>query len=283
VDRHTEEVIGGERFEFGRNWQRLLRIIDEELIAAATQSLQDILAAGDLMGQRLLDIGSGSGLLSLAARRLGASVHSFDYDPQSVGCTERLREIYFPGDPDWSIERASVLDRAHMNSIGKFDIVYSWGVLHHTGDMWQALSNASLPVAANGKLCVAIYNDQGSASRRWLKVKRFYCSGRFGKISVIGFFFPYFFISGMCADLLRGKNPARRYAEHRNERGMPKIWDWVDWLGGYPFETAKPEEIFDFYRKSGFLLEHLRTCGGGLGNYEFLFVRNDSGSAKRER
>jgi 2-polyprenyl-6-hydroxyphenyl methylase/3-demethylubiquinone-9 3-methyltransferase len=52
------------------------------------------------------------------------------------------------------------------------------------------------------------------------------------------------------------------------------VWyDLVDWVGGYPFEVAKPEEVFDFYRKRGFELSRLKTSGGGLGCNEFVFIR----------
>jgi 2-polyprenyl-6-hydroxyphenyl methylase/3-demethylubiquinone-9 3-methyltransferase len=51
---------------------------------------------------------------------------------------------------------------------------------------------------------------------------------------------------------------------------MSRVHDWFDWLGGYPFEVARPEEIFAFYQARGFSLERLKTCGGGLGCNEFV-------------
>src|SRR5205807_1220787 len=121
--------------------------------------LKEMLECETLAGKTFLDIGSGSGLFSLAARRLGAKVHSFDFDSNSFGCTQELRNRYFAGDPDWRVEQGSALDGDYMASLGLFDIVYSWGVLHHTGKMWRALANAALPVADGGKLFIAIYND----------------------------------------------------------------------------------------------------------------------------
>jgi 2-polyprenyl-3-methyl-5-hydroxy-6-metoxy-1,4-benzoquinol methylase len=89
-------VTQGERFAFGRNWSQFQRDLDEHRIALAKQSLRDMLEVDDLRGLRFLDVGSASGLFSLAARRLGASVHSFDFDPQSVTCTCELKRHYFP-------------------------------------------------------------------------------------------------------------------------------------------------------------------------------------------
>ena len=169
--QHSMEVASGERFEFGKNWAAFLSVLDDERIATAEDSLKEMLECEDLQGKKFLDIGSGSGLFSLAARRLGATVHSFDFDPNSFACTQELRRRYFPGDADWRIEQGSALDSKYLESLGKFDIVYSWGVLHHTGEMWKALENATLPVGAGGKLFVAIYNDTGSQVHRgkWTK------------------------------------------------------------------------------------------------------------------
>ncbi|HTU24777.1 MAG TPA: class I SAM-dependent methyltransferase, partial [Pirellulales bacterium] len=172
--RHGREVAAGQRFEFGRNWQRFLQRLTPERIAAAERSLGEMLEAGSLAGMSLLDVGSGSGLFSLAARRLGARVHSFDYDPQSVACTRRLRERFFGDDHEWTIDEGSVLDADYLRSLGKFDLVYSWGVLHHTGAMWQALANVVLPVADGGRLFLAIYNTQRFLTPAHTLLKRSY-------------------------------------------------------------------------------------------------------------
>ena len=165
------EVASGERFEFGKNWSAFLAVLDEQRIATAEASLREMLECETLEGKTFLDIGSGSGLFSLAARRLGAKVHSFDFDTNSFACTQELRNRYFPNDPNWRVEQGSALDAAYIDSLGKFDVVYSWGVLHHTGQMWQALENAVIPTKAGGKLFIAIYNDTGSQARRWHWIK----------------------------------------------------------------------------------------------------------------
>jgi len=232
-----------------------------------------MLGVDDLTGQSFLDIGSGSGLFSLAARRLGATVTSFDYDPQSVACAQELKERFFPGDSLWHIEQGSALDTEYVQSKGQFDVVYSWGVLHHTGDMWLGLANAAIPVAPGGRLFVAIYNDQGPSSLRWLRIKRLYCSSAAGRFVVCGLFIPYFFVRGIVGDLLRLRNPMLRYLRPTT-RGMSLFYDWFDWLGGLPFQVAKADDVFRFYRDRGFTLRNLVTAGGGWANNEFVFSRD---------
>src|SRR5437016_3938870 len=174
MSTHAIEIARGERFEFGKNWSRFLDLLDDARIVRAEESLKEMLEIETLEGKSFVDIGSGSGLFSLAARRLGARVHSLDYDPHSVACTAELRRRYFPNDPEWTVEEGSALDPSYLRALGTFDVVYSWGVLHHTGSMWPALENV-VPLAREGSLLfLAIYNDQGKTSRRWTTVKRAY-------------------------------------------------------------------------------------------------------------
>ena len=145
--QHTKELNSGKRFAFGSNWAKFLRGLNETRIVEAELSLQRMLKVDHLRGKRVLDVGSGSGLFSLAARRLGAIVHSFDYDPESVACTQQLRQRNDPTDIGWTVEPGSVLDADYLRTLGSWDIVYSWGVLHHTGAMWDALGNVAPLVA----------------------------------------------------------------------------------------------------------------------------------------
>ncbi|MBI3168591.1 MAG: methyltransferase domain-containing protein [Chloroflexi bacterium] len=262
-----------ERFPFGENWLNFLNVLSDEHIVEAERSLRAFLGDYDLKGKRFLDIGSGSGLHSLAARKMGADVVSFDYDPQSVACTKELKSRYFPNDEIWKVNPGSILERSFIESLGEFDVAYAWGVLHHTGVLWQALYNAQIPVRQGGLLFVAIYNDQGIISSLWKIVKRFYCSGWFGRMLMSMIFYPIFFLSGLLIDLIHLQNPATRYREHKKYRGMSLLHDWRDWLGGYPFEPAEPGRIINFYKNLGFELVHLQPTGHGFGNNQFLFRR----------
>jgi 2-polyprenyl-3-methyl-5-hydroxy-6-metoxy-1,4-benzoquinol methylase len=270
-EAHAEEVARGERFAFGHNWAKYVRLIDAERIAEAERSLTQMLGAPSLAGLRFLDIGCGSGLFSLAARRLGAQVHSLDYDPTSVACAQELKRRFAPGDAAWTIEQGSVLDRAYVESLGRFDVVYSWGVLHHTGEMWQACENATIPVAPGGQLFVSIYNDQGAWSERWKKIKRVYCSGPVGRAAVCAVFVPATVVRNFAADIVWRRNPLKRYVEYKRSRGMSLFRDMIDWLGGYPFEVAKPEAVFEFFTARGFRMRKLKTAGGSVGCNEFVF------------
>jgi 2-polyprenyl-6-hydroxyphenyl methylase/3-demethylubiquinone-9 3-methyltransferase len=263
--QHELEVKRGERFTFGDNWARFLRVLDDERIRVAEDSLKTMLGAESLSGKTFLDAGSGSGLFSLAARRLGAKVHSFDFDPQSVACTTELKRRYFPEDADWVVEEASVLDPAYLGKLGTFDVVYSWGVLHHTGQMWDALGNVAPLVAPSGKLFVAIYNDQGWVSKYWTFVKKTYNKALLAKFLLAMIHAPYLVLARWVVRTISRRGVL--------ERGMAYWRDMDDWLGGYPFEVAKPEQIFRFYKDKEFNLLVMKTCGGRHGCNEFVFQK----------
>ena len=256
------------RFGFGDNWARYLVLVDDDRISAAEQSLKDMLEVSSLEGQRFLDAGSGSGLFSLAARNLGATVHSFDYDTESVGCTQALKARYWQDDTRWRVERGDVLDGNYLGALGTFDVVYSWGVLHHTGDMWRALGNVVPLVREGGALFLALYNDQRWLSKYWKHVKRTYNRGVLGRWSMIAVHAPYFMTRQIGRTVLSGSS--------RRRRGMDPWRDIRDWLGGYPFEVARPEDVLRFYREHGFTLERMTTVGGRHGCNEFVLRRKPS-------
>jgi 2-polyprenyl-3-methyl-5-hydroxy-6-metoxy-1,4-benzoquinol methylase len=276
MNMHAAEIASGERFEFGQNWSEFLASIDDERIQQAEKSLQEMLEVESLAGKTFLDIGSGSGLFSLAARRLGARVHSLDFDPKSVACTRQLKKTYFGEDDSWKIEEGSALDGDYMNSLGQFDIVYSWGVLHHTGNLWTAMENAQARVAPGGKFFIALYNDTGSQSARWYWIKKTY-NGLPGILRTP--FAVLVTIPGevkLMASSVLTLNP-RRYTDswtmYRRNRGMTKWRDIIDWVGGYPYEVSTPDAVFDFCKARGFALTKLKCGNVGLGCNEFVFVK----------
>jgi 2-polyprenyl-6-hydroxyphenyl methylase/3-demethylubiquinone-9 3-methyltransferase len=223
---------------------------------------------------RFLDIGSGSGLSSLAARRLGARVVSFDYDPKSVECTTALREQFFPHDPDWRVEQGSILDRGYLEKLGRFDIVYSWGVLHHTGAMADAVDNASQLVLPPGMLILALYRKTPLCSF-WALEKRWYCRASLRAQA---------FARGLYVGLMRLgfallRRDFRTYiTDYRSKRGMDYIHDVHDWLGGFPYESISPEDVAKTMAALGFepVRSQVRRASFGLfgsGCDEYVYRR----------
>ena len=277
---HAGEVRRGDRFEFGKNWQRFLDVLDDDRIAEAELSLREMLGADSLEGRNFLDVGSGSGLFSLAALRLGANrVHSFDFDPASVATTRELRRRYFADDPRWTIEQGSVLDADFVDGLGLWDVVYAWGVLHHTGAMWRAVELAASRVGEDGVLHLSLYNDQGRATHGWRLVKRVY--NRLPRPLRTPFAAAVaapreLAALGLAVVLGAPARYVRRWTEYRRSRGMSRWHDIVDWVGGYPFEVAKPEEVFEFLKARGFQLERLTTVAGRSGCNQYVFRRVDA-------
>ena len=273
--QHEREVTAGRRFSFGRNWASFLKRLNQARIAEAEKNLIEFLGEKSLDGRSFLDVGSGSGLSSLAARRLGAMVTSFDYDGQSVACTEELRRRYLPDDPSWIIEQGSVLDTEYLAGLGQFDIVYSWGVLHHTGAMWQAMANIRTMVKTGGLLFIAIYNDCGEVSRSWLERKR-----RYNALPQI--LRPFYAIYVWMPQELRSLAGSMRSGELRtyireltsasSGRGMSWLHDVIDWVGGYPYEYASVRDITDFYRRDGFEPVKIRE-NSSYGCHQLVFKR----------
>jgi 2-polyprenyl-6-hydroxyphenyl methylase/3-demethylubiquinone-9 3-methyltransferase len=259
-------------FSFGQNWHDYVqRVLTPEREARAQASLKRFLETDSLTGLRFLDVGCGSGLFSLAAYRMGArQVESLDVDPFSVKCCELLRER--AGNPShWVVKHGSILDEPFLAGVEPADLVYAWGSLHHTGDMWRAIRNAGALVKPGGLFFIAIYNrvtGRGS-SEYWLKKKRAYnrASGPVKRIMETLYYLRY----GILPELIRFRNPAKMFREYESRRGMDYWVDIRDWLGGYPYEYAGADDMFRFCsRELNMELVNLKSTNT-VGTNEFLF------------
>lgn len=259
------------RFQFGANWANFVNTsLSEEKIAKSIEHLKKFLRVEDLRGQTFLDIGSGSGIHSLAAIRLGADrVFSFDYDENSVATTAKLRELV--GSPaNWAVQQGSVLDEEYMSNLGRFDVVYSWGVLHHTGDMWTAIRNALIPTTPEGVLYIALYSPEiyvSPPSHYWLHVKREYNSA--SQLKRRKMELGYAWKTVVRPALKAGRNPFSIMRDY-GSRGMEFWTDVRDWLGGFPMDFAGYKDTMSFCKRYGDL--DLVNCWAGEGNTEFLFA-----------
>jgi SAM-dependent methyltransferase len=275
----TAERAAAGRFAFGENWSSFASNLEPERVDAARESLAEMLCLDSLTGLRFLDVGCGSGIFSLAAHQMGAAqVLSFDYDPESVRTAARVRDEAVGSAEAWRIERGDVLDSEWMGTLGSWDVVYAWGVLHHTGDLWAALAQACDRVAPGGRFFVAIYNDQGLATRIWSVIKRTYfrVPAPLRPLYVVLASAPIE-LRVLAGHLSRGDLQGYiRLWRHRDAgaRGMDRWHDLVDWVGGHPFEAATPTEVFEFCAARGFELRTLRTVGGSHGCNEFVFERS---------
>jgi len=247
-------------FAFGQNWLEYLNTVEEAELAAARTSLMKLLQIDNLVGKHFLDIGCGSGLFSAAALALGAErVTSVDVDPNSVAATQKLK-ARLPMTQAWQVLHGSVLDRAFLQQLPQADVVYSWGVLHHTGNMWPAIENATKLVADGGLLAIAIYNRTRS-SGFWWHFKRAYnqSSPAMQRLLVWYVFGPRALVR-----LLKGKSPTK------GDRGMSIYYDAVDWAGGFPYEYASFDEIVNFCAKFGFRLTNaIPTKATGCNQFVF--------------
>lgn len=269
-------MADGPAFAFGRNWQAFLTHVDEDRVRAAESSLTSFLHVPDLQGKTFVDIGCGSGLFSYAAFKLGAAkIVSFDIDQFSVECCRYLHEK--AGSPaHWTVMKGSVLDEEFLQRLETFDIVYSWGVLHHSGRMWDAIENAARLVKPGGFYYIALYNKilsrNGSVSwihPFWLKIKRTYNS-----YPALGTYVlePLAMAAYLALVLARLENPVTHVKNYKSHRGMSWKTDATDWLGGYPYEFATVEEVFKFVKAKfpDFNLVDIKvTSGRGLNWYLF--------------
>ncbi|WP_425990624.1 class I SAM-dependent methyltransferase [Afipia sp. DC4300-2b1] len=259
-------------FAFGKNWASYSKLIDEPQIEQAKKGLLKLIPAEEFEGRSFLDIGCGSGLHALAAARLGAGrIVGVDIDPDSVNTAKNVlssRNLETP----WLIENTSVFD-LDPKVLGTFDIVYSWGVLHHTGSMWEAVNKAAAMVAPNGLLALALYRTT-YMDAFWKFEKRLYSGApifvqKFLKSGYVGAF--------RLASLIRGGEDFQTYvANYKSSRGMDFDHDVHDWLGGYPYETTLAAEVDRRMIDLGFKAERIfarsKTSGIlGSGCDEYVY------------
>ena len=281
---HRDELRKGRRFGFGQNWSHFAPRIDASAIAEAEQSVLELLRptgrvqGGRLDGVRFLDAGCGSGLFSLAALRLGAIVTAFDYDPDSVLTTRRLVDAQASPEEAarLTLLHGSVLDREFLEGLGAFDVVYSWGVLHHTGAMWEACRSIATNVARDGALVVALYHDAGRASEIWWRIKRMSAAlPRLLQVPLAAVVLVPIEGYALLRSLARRdpRSYVRRWTQYRSLRGMSRWHDHLDWVGGFPYEWASREAVVNFFEAEGFA--HLMTVDAtAWGCNEFTFRRD---------
>ncbi len=263
------------RYDFGRNWNEFSQQLSNDSIHLADEGLKKLVI--DLTGERFMDIGSGSGLHSLSALRQGAkSVYCFDYDEDSVATTKTVLSTYAK-EQKWQVRRGDILKEKLSNTdVEQFDVVYSWGVLHHTGDMWLAIDNASSFVRDGGRFVIALYIKTYFCGF-WKIEKWFYSRYRWVRPWLK---YPFAFFTLLAQMLRKGKMPHQFVREYKQVRGMNFMHDIDDWLGGYPYESVQHEEIVKYMRERGFVLEKsfntkrpIGVFGSGCG--EWVFRKTD--------
>jgi 2-polyprenyl-6-hydroxyphenyl methylase/3-demethylubiquinone-9 3-methyltransferase len=272
TDRQIEQaaVEPASRYEFGKNWERFSHDVTDRHIAEAIAGLTR-LVSDNLRGKTFLDIGCGSGLHALAALRLGAAVTALDIDADSVKTARRLLSTHAP-DAGWTVDGRSVFDIPEDGP--RYDIVYSWGVLHHTGRMWDAVRQAARLVRPGGQLVIALYRRTPmcpfwriekrlySRSPRWLRA---IADGALASLMMAGL-------------LATGRNPVAYVRDYPRARGMTFGTNVRDWLGGYPYESASPAAVHDALTQLGFSRQAFFPCNTrvgllGAGCDEYVYKR----------
>ena len=271
----TENLLEFEsHFSFGENWAQYAQKIDERRIEEAEKSLIRLLGRESIEGRTFLDIGCGSGLFSLAAVRLGCKrLLAVDLDPNSVETTRKTLERHAPSGANWDCKRISVFDLDPVH-VGTFDIVYSWGVLHHTGAMYKAIEKASTVVAPHGTLALALYGKTPFCGL-WRIEKRIYSrSPKWVQRAIERVY--YVAVSARLA--LKGESLKKRRETYFQQRGMDMYIDTRDWLGGYPYESISPNQAMTYMNKLGFepVRSFVTPCIGllGAGCDEYSFTKS---------
>jgi 2-polyprenyl-6-hydroxyphenyl methylase/3-demethylubiquinone-9 3-methyltransferase len=245
----------GSHFAFGENWANYAESLSEHEIDQAEEGLRRLLDAETLAGRSFLDIGCGSGVHSLAALRLGASqIVACDIDPMSVQTAQTVLQRFAIAKDRSRVFEMSVfaLDAAR---VGTFDVVYSWGVLHHTGDMARAMAAASSLVAPDGLFVFALYR-RTLLCPLWVFEKRWYASASPTQQRAMR---RAYIAARALVERLRGRSLESYIANYRGNRGMSFEHDVHDWLGGYPYESISPDQVDAIMSASGLSLVRRQT------------------------
>lgn len=246
-------------FAFGKNWLSYSDLISEAEIDHARKGMLKLVPAEQIAGKSLLDIGCGSGIHALVALELGAArVQGVDLDPNSVAAATKV--LSRSPHKNWKTDVISVFDLDPVRH-GTFDIVYSWGVLHHTGSMWKAIDHAAAMVAPGGLLVIALYRKTHSDAL-WKIEKRIYSAAPGWLQAAIQ---SGYLLAVRAAYAVRGINFKEHVASYKTKRGMDFYHDMHDWLGGYPYETASPAEVEAALTHKGFRLDRAFTKPTSLG------------------
>jgi SAM-dependent methyltransferase len=262
------------QFDFGQNWLDFARAaLTAERVAHAESEFAALLDGVPLGNARFVDIGFGQGLSLLLAARSGARAVGCDINPK---CREALETsaAFFPDVQLAAIPLVvgSILDDAVVAALraaapgaeGSYDVVHSWGCLHHTGDMRTAIRNAASLVRPGGHLVLAIYNRHWS-SPAWNAIKWFCCkSPRWLQRVLVVAFAPVIWLAKLA---VTGRDPARQ------QRGMNFYYDMIDWVGGYPYEYASIAELRALVEPLGFECLRWRSAEVPTGCNEFVFRR----------
>lgn len=263
------------QFDFGQNWADFsANAATRERANQARSHFLELMQGIELRDKSFLDIGFGQGFSLIAARAQGAAVVGCDINPKCHEVVQRNRVLFGDaGEEPIALHVGSILDAATVDALRRndiardgYDIVHSWGVLHHTGDMREAIANAASLVRPDGHFVIAIYNRHWT-SRPWLWIKRLYCAApAWMQRAMIGMLYPVIWIAKLA---VTGKNPARK------ERGMDFYYDVVDWVGGYPYEYASIAEVEAICRPLGLTLVRAIAANVPTGCNELVFRKRE--------